>query len=215
MALNLGGMENFEVKSARYTVPQAKNFFVNSWNQLFFGYKKLNLRRRRNFFGFWNLKVIFLLSFSILVPQVAPKTPKYPKWHRGLSPFPPGLSTTMDLDKVGPLITIFAKILRDSFVKSLSSSKRRLALSLPLLVCVPRLEVDETTEKPKRLMIYGCPPANQTSSNTLMPRLFETAASKAEIEFDTLGFDPSLIELDFADKIVFVETVTALVADIG
>jgi len=143
--------------------------------------------------------------------------------------------TCPDLDKIAPVLTIFTKILRDSFIKSLSHSRRKIALSLPLLVCIPRVTQQAQIEdqenqqsatgarekvddddfiKPDKLMIYACPPACQESCNTLMPLVFEHTAERTQISFEHIGFDPSFVQIDYRDKQNFIDTTTAILTEI-
>lgn len=142
--------------------------------------------------------------------------------------------TNPDLDKIAPVLTIFTKILRDSFIKSLSHARRKIAIVLPLLVCIPRKTAkgqaeqdqenqgvnqakekadDDDFEKPDKLMIYACPPASQESCNTLMPLVFEHTSLRTHVEYEKIGFDPSFVQIPYTDKHNFIETITAILSD--
>jgi len=142
-----------------------------------------------------------------------------------------------DIESIAPFIQVFTKILRDSFIKSLSVSRRQIAIKLPMIAVLPALgdslggasNGNEENRQPggdiaeevsgtlanadERYVVYGCPPAIETSCRTIMPRALRAAAEKSNIDFDQVGFDPSVIQIDKEDKIVLIETLTAILLD--
>lgn len=147
------------------------------------------------------------------------------------------LSTNPDIENIAPFIQYFSRIMRDAFIKSLTTSRRQIAIKLPMVVVLPsnKPSLDLIAEKEnlgnlknsdenspdsanlekeqEKFVIYGCPPAIETSCRTIMPRALRAAAEKCEIEIEQIGFDPSVCLIDSRDKVDLIETLTAILLD--
>ena len=54
---------------------------------------------------------------------------------------------------------------------------------------------------------------SQESANTIMPLVFDHTAKQTNVEYEQMGFDPSFVQIPYQDKQVFIETITAIFAD--
>lgn len=104
----------------------------------------------------------------------------------------------------------FTKILRDSFIRSLSQTRRKIAAKLPILVVIPREKIEGEEEK---LLIYSFSPAVETTCKTIMARAVMHAAERAKVNTEQVGFDKCLIQINASDKANLVETLTAILID--